>query len=68
MRRRLLSVVGFGTGALAGTVLFRRTLARTRERVDLYFEDGSMMSFVEGSQEAEALLPVARSVVAATRR
>ena len=68
MRRKFLTAVGFGTGALAGSILFRRTLARRRERVDVYFDDGSMVSFVEGSQEAEALLPVARSVLAATRR
>jgi hypothetical protein len=66
--RKLLTVFGFVSGALAGTVLFRRTLARRRERVDVYFDDGSMVSFVEGSEEAEALLPVARSVLAATRR
>jgi hypothetical protein len=68
MRRRFLTAVGFATGALAGTVFFRRTLARRRERVDVYFDDGSMVSFVEGSQEADALLPVVRSVLAATRR
>jgi hypothetical protein len=68
MRRRFLAILGFLTGALAGTVLFRRTLARRRERVDVYFDDGSMVSFVEGSTEADALLPVARSVLAAARR
>ena len=66
--RKLLTAFGFVSGALAGTVLFRRTLARRRERVDVYFDDGSMVSFVEGSQEAEALLPDARNVLAATRR
>jgi hypothetical protein len=68
MRRRLLTIAGFASGALAGTVLFRRTLARRRERVDVYFDDGSMVSFVEGSAEADELLPVARNVLAAARR
>jgi hypothetical protein len=68
MRRRFLTVLGFGTGALAGTVLFRRTLARRRERVDVYFDDGSMVSFVEGSTEADGLLPVAREALEAARR
>lgn len=68
MRRRFLTVLGFATGALAGTVLFRRTLARRRERVDVYFDDGSMVSFVEGSTEADGLLPVARDALAAARR
>jgi hypothetical protein len=68
MKRKLLASIGFLSGAFAGSVIFRRTLARRRERVDVYFDDGSMISFVEGSHEAEALLPVARSVLAATRR
>jgi hypothetical protein len=68
MRRRFLTILGFVTGALAGSVLFRRTLARRRDRVDVYFDDGSMVSFVEGSAEASELLPVAESVLAAARR
>src|SRR6266852_4436799 len=39
-----------------------------RERVDVYFDDGSMVSLVEGSPEAATLLPVAREVLAAARR
>jgi hypothetical protein len=34
----------------------------------VYFDDGSMVSFAEGSAEAESLLPVARTVHAAARR
>jgi len=68
MSRRFLTILGFGTGVLAGTVLFRRTLARRRERVDVYFDDGSMVSFVQGSAEADGLLPVARGVLATARR
>jgi len=34
----------------------------------VYFDDGSMVSFVEGSSEAESLLPVARTVLAAAAR
>jgi hypothetical protein len=67
MRRRALALLGFGTGALAGSVLFRRSLSRRRDRVDLYFDDGSMVSFVEGSIEADKLLPLARDVLAAAR-
>jgi hypothetical protein len=67
MRRRALALLGFGTGAFAGSVLFRRSLSRRRDRVDLYFDDGSMVSFVEGSIEADKLLPLARDVLAAAR-
>jgi hypothetical protein len=47
-------------GSVAGTIFFRRHAARRRERVDLYFEDGSMVSLTEGAPEAETVLPVAR--------
>ena len=36
---------------------------RRRERVDLYFADGSMVSLGDGSPEAERLLPVARTTL-----
>ena len=68
MKRRFLAVVGFATGIFAGTVIFRRSFAKPRDRVDVYFDDGSMVSFVDGSPEAEKLLPVAADVLAAARR
>jgi len=68
MKRRALALAGFATGALAGTVLYRRSAGRRRDRVDIYFDDGSMVSFVEGSPEADRLLPVARDVLATARR
>ncbi|MEN3342910.1 MAG: hypothetical protein V7644_2314 [Actinomycetota bacterium] len=67
-RRRLVSLLGFGAGLAAGSVLYRRSSGRRRERVDIYFDDGSMVSFVDGSPEAERLLPAARTVLAAARR
>jgi hypothetical protein len=67
MRRKVLGLLGVGTGVFAGSVLFRRSFTRRRDRVDVYFDDGSMVSFVEGSIEAEKLLPLARDLLAATR-
>jgi len=67
MRRKALGLVGFATGVVAGSVLYRRTLARRRERVDVYFEDGSMITYDDGSPEAASLLPVARDALAAAR-
>ena len=52
-------------GSLAGSVLYRRRAARRRERVDLYAEDGSMVSIAEGTPDAERLLPLARNLLAA---
>ena len=54
-------------GSLAGSVLYRRRAARRREHVDLYYEDGSMISLTEGSPELERLLPLARNVLHAAR-
>jgi hypothetical protein len=68
MRRKLLGLFGFATGLAAGTVLYRRGAARKRERVDLYFDDGSMVSLGDGSPGAEALLPVARRIISAARQ
>jgi hypothetical protein len=68
MKRKFLALLGFVTGILAGSIVFRRSFARRRDRVDVYFDDGSMVSFVEGSSEADSLLPVARTVLVAARR
>jgi hypothetical protein len=53
-------------GAVAGALVWRRRSAR-KDRVDLYFADGSMVSLEQGALEAERLLPLAREVVHAAR-
>ena len=68
MKRKFLTVFGFASGIVAGSVIFRRSFAKPRDRIDVYFDDGSMVSFVDGSPEAEKLLPVAGDVLAAARR
>jgi hypothetical protein len=67
VKRRVLAVAGFATGLFAGTVAYRRSFARRPERVDVYVDDGSMVSFAAGSNEADELLPVARDALAAAR-
>ena len=54
-------------GSLAGTVFYRRRAARRRERVYVYYEDGSMVSLAEGSPEAATVLPLARRILDAAR-
>jgi hypothetical protein len=66
-RRKLLTGLLLGAGSLAGSVLYRRRAARRRERVDLYFDDGSMISLTEGNLDAERLLPIAREALRASR-
>ena len=68
MRRRVLALLGFALGLVAGTVLYRRSTGRRRDRLDVYFDDGSRVSLVEGSPEAERLLPVARELLSTARR
>ena len=63
MRKALLVLLGAGAGAAAWT---RRR--RAGERVDLYFEDGSMISLEETREEADRLLPLAHDVLAVARR
>jgi hypothetical protein len=67
MKRRFLALIGFATGIFAGSVVYRRSFARRPEHVDVYFGDGSMVSFVDGSREADALLPIAHAGLAAVR-
>jgi len=54
-------------GAFVGAIAYRRRFGRREERVDVYYEDGSMVSLAEGSAEAERLLPLARDVLDAAR-
>ena len=68
MRRRLLALAGFAGGALAGTAAYRRWFGGSREKLDVYFDDGSFVTFGAGSAEAERLLPLARQVLVAARR
>jgi hypothetical protein len=64
MRRRLLGLSGLAGSLLAGAVVVRRRLEGRRGRVDVHFDDGSFITFVEGSQEADRLLPLARQILA----
>jgi TctA family transporter len=60
--RNVLTGILLGAGSIAGTLLFRRRLARRRERVDVYFGDGSMVSLAKPG-EAEQLLRHARRIL-----
>jgi len=66
MKRKALGLLGFASGVLAGSVLYRRTIARRRERVDVYLDDGTMVTLADGSPEAEQALSIARDALAAS--
>jgi hypothetical protein len=65
--RNLLTGLLLALGSIAGTLLYRRRAARRRERVELYFGDGSMISLADGSDDAERLLRNAREILTAAR-
>ena len=65
--RRKAAVLALVAGAVLGTIAYRRHAARRRVRVDLYYDDGSMMSLDQGSPDVERLLPLARDVLGAAR-
>jgi hypothetical protein len=63
--RRLLGLLGLVGALVAAAGLLRRGATRRRERVDLYFEDGSMVSLGDGSPEGESLLALGREALRA---
>ena len=66
-RRKAVAGLALGAGTLAGVVAMRRRSARPRDRVDVYFEDGSMVSLADGAPEASTVLPLARRILETTR-
>ncbi len=64
--RRLSVLVGLAAG-LAATVVARRRRQARRERVDVYYSDGSMVSVDGDAPEGERLLALAREALAASR-
>jgi hypothetical protein len=66
MRRSAAALLGVVAGMIGGAALVRRRAAQ-QERVDLYFEDGSMVSLSNGSPGADRLLPLAREILRGVR-
>jgi hypothetical protein len=67
VKRRLAAFLAV-LGAVAGAAAFwRRRSGAGRERADVYFPDGSMVTFAEGSDEAARLFPSARRILAQAR-
>jgi hypothetical protein len=61
----LLGVASGGAATVA--FQFRRTLGARRGRVDVYFDDGSFVTFAGRSPEAARLVPLAQQVLTAAR-
>ncbi len=66
MKRRLAAIL-VAIGSLAGAAALWRRRSGTKDRADVYFADGSMVSFAAGSEEAARLFPIARRILAQAR-
>jgi hypothetical protein len=64
VRRRLVALGALLAGAFVGFALFRRAGGGRRERVDLYYDDGSLVSL--NDVEGAGLLEIAREALRAT--
>jgi hypothetical protein len=65
--RRLFGFLLLVGVVLAGLVVYRRRFASKSERIDLYYEDGSLVSVEQGSVDANGVLPLASDVLRAAR-
>jgi hypothetical protein len=54
-------------GSAVGALAYRRRAGRRRDRVQLYFGDGTMVSLHDGSAGAGPLLAHARELLSAAR-
>ena len=66
MKRKLAAVL-VAIGSLLGAAAVWRRRSGAKDHVDVYYADGSMVSFAEGSDEANRLFPVARRILAQAR-
>jgi hypothetical protein len=64
--RSFLTGFVLAAGSALGAVVYRRR-AKRRDRVELYFGDGTMVSLTDGSAGADRLLAHARELLAAAR-
>jgi hypothetical protein len=61
MARKALGLAGLAGAALAAAAYVRRGAARRRERVDLYYDDGSLVTL--GESDGARLLEIARGAL-----
>ena len=65
--RKGLAGLLLAVASAVAAVVLRRRAARGRERVELYFADGSLVTLADGKDQADALLRHARGLLAAAR-
>jgi hypothetical protein len=65
--RSALTVLTGAAASAAGAVLLRNRISRSRERIELFFEDGTPVTLTQGTPEADRLLVHARELLAVAR-
>jgi hypothetical protein len=63
MARRRAAAILLATSSVIGTVLLRRRRRQQQTRVDLYFDDGSMLALDEDALQAAPIIGAAREVL-----
>ena len=63
MAGRKIAALVLATGSVVGTVLMRRRQRLNQTRVDLYFDNGSMVSLADDAPEAAAIVPAANAII-----
>ena len=66
-RRVVTALAVVAAAAVGASKLWRRRAKASADRVDLYYEDGSMISLTDGSDDAGRLLATARRLLADAR-
>jgi hypothetical protein len=66
-RRSVLAGFVVACGSLLGAAVFRRRSARRRERVDLYYGDGTFVSLGDRSPEVARLTGLAHEFLRSAR-
>ena len=66
--RSFLTVAGGALVSTMGAIAVRRRLEGRRERVELFFADGTLVSLTQGEPDADRLLAHARELLAASSR
>jgi hypothetical protein len=63
MAGRKLAALALATSSVVGTVLMRRRRRLNQTRVDLYFDDGSMVSLADDAPAAAGIVPAANAII-----
>jgi len=68
MARRRIAATAVAIGSVAGAAaLWLRRSGKSKERVEVYFADGSMVTFAPESDEAARLFPIGRRILSRAR-